>query len=419
MDPRIQQKEATTLEKLMTIKEVKRANIMQQVKDKKLLQREACQCLSLSLRHAQRLIKDYNLTGETSLISKRRGKLPANAFTDEKKVNILKLVRKKYEDFGPTLAVEKLKLDGINISRETLRTWMIEVGLWKSKRKKQVKVFQRRQRRSCFGELQQTDGSYHLWFEHRGEKCCLIIFVDDATSFITGAIFCEVETTENYFHGLETYLKQHGKPLAIYSDKHSIFKDNISKECPNDTQFGRVLKKLDIDLICAQSPQAKGRVERKFGVLQDRWVKEMRLRNISSIEEANLILPELIEEHNKQFGKAALKPKNVHKVAHKRDLQQIAFVEHRKLSKNLTLQYQNILYQIQTKTPNRIHRAQVDIIKRYQEPIRIEYQGINLKYKTWQESLPREAPVAVLNSKQIEALPLGRKRKPKKHHPWR
>ena len=361
---------------------------MHQVKEKKFLQREASQRLGLSLRHTQRLIKGYAKDGEISLISKRRGKSPSNEFTQEKKENILKLVRKKYGDFGPTLAAEKLTNNHINISRETLRKWMIEMGIWQSKRKKEVKVFQRRRRRDCFGELQQTDGSYHPWFEDRAEKCCLIIFVDDATSCITGARFCESETTENYFHGLEAYLKQHGKPLAIYSDKHSIFRDNLSKDCPNDTQFGRVLKKLNIELICAQSPQAKGRVERKFGVLQDRWVKEMRLRNISSIEEANSVLPRLIEKHNEQFGKAALKPQNVHKIVHTRDLQQIAFIEHRKLSKNLTLQYQNILYQIQTRTPNRMHRAQVDIVKRYQESIRIEYLGKNFKVY----NLGREPP---------------------------
>ncbi len=391
---------------------------MQQIKEKKLLQREASQRLNLSLRHTQRLIKEYVIHGEKALISKRRGKPPHNEFTHEKKEKILKLAQKKYADFGPTLAVEKLQLDSIKISRETLRKWMIEVGLWRPKRKKQVKVYQHRQRKDCFGELQQTDGSWHAWFEDRADKCCLIIFVDDATSRITEARFCKSETTENYFLGLEAYLKEHGKPLAVYSDKHSIFKDNISKESPNDTQFGRVLKKLDIELICAHSPQAKGRVERKFGVLQDRWVKEFRLRGISSIEEANRILPELIEEHNKQFGKQALKPKNVHQIVNKKDLQNIAFVEQRKLSKNLTLQYQNVLYQIQTKTPNRMRYASVDIIQQHQEKIRIEYQGKNLKYEVWQESLPREALPQVLDHKQIEAKTITR-RKPKKYHPWR
>ncbi len=159
---------------------------MHQVKEKKLLQREASQRLGLSLRHTQRLIKGYNLQGELSLISKKRGKAPANKITHERQENILSLVQKKYEDFGPTLAVEKLKQkEHVNISRETLRKWMIKAGIWRSKRKKQIKVYQRRQRRSCFGELQQIDGSYHPWLEDRAEKCCLIICVDDATSCIT------------------------------------------------------------------------------------------------------------------------------------------------------------------------------------------------------------------------------------------
>ena len=198
------------------------------------------------------------------------------------------IINENYYDFGPTLACEKLlENHNIKMSVETIRKLMIQEGIWKSRKHKKVIVHQMRSRRSRFGDLIQVDGSYHNWFENRDDKCCLLVFIDDATSKITSAKFCRHETTNNYLKTLEEHIKNYGKPISIYSDKHSIFKVNNKKHftATEITHFGSVLKKLDIGLICANSPQAKGRVERANGILQDRLIKEMRLKNISSIEE--------------------------------------------------------------------------------------------------------------------------------------
>jgi hypothetical protein len=268
----------------------------------------------------------------------------------------------------------------------------------------------------------QGDGSHHDWFEGRGDKCCLILFVDDATSRITDAQFSPTETTEAYLASLEHHLKRYGKPHSIYVDKHSAFRVNreAAQKGTMITHIGRILKDLDVELICANSPQAKGRIERKNGVLQDRLVKEMRMAGIKNIDEGNAFLPQYIEMHNQKFGKEPACQEDAHRPLRTEDQLDRIFARHetRKLSKDLTFQYKTILYQLKTETPNRLRYANVDIFWTHGKPIAVEYKGVILEYTTWHDTVYEQPKV--LDAKELEALWKPREiRKPAMNHPWR
>ncbi len=284
----------------MSLKEVKRLEIVKKIISKRLKQREGASILNISERQVRRLVKSYKEFGELGLTSKKRGKASNRRISLDMETKITTLILDTYYDFGPTLAAEKLEeLDNIKVSKETVRQIMIRAGIWKSKSKKRKKVHQLRERRSKSGELIQADGSPHDWFEGRRGKCTLIVFIDDATSEFMKLKFFESETTEAYATSLKEYIEEFGCFRALYTDKHSIFKINNNKDSLNGvkrTQFSRMLKSLDIELITANTPQAKGRVERANKTLQDRLVKELRLRNISTIEDANKFLDEEFRE---------------------------------------------------------------------------------------------------------------------------
>lgn len=274
-------------ERRMSLSEAKRLSVMQQV-DKNILNlRQASEELGLSLRQMKRVRKRYKLEGPTGLLSKHVGKVGPNQIDPKIKLEVLKILHTEdYHGFGPTFARDKIEeRQGYCLSSETIRKWMIDEGLWIAKRKKERKIHQRRARRARFGELLHGDGSPHAWFENRGPKCTIVLFVDDATSKITAGKFVPAETTESYQQILKEHLNNYGRPQALYVDKHSIFRtsrgNDVLKE--RETHFGRVVRELGIELICAHSPQAKGKVERANGTLQDRLIKEMRLRKISTI----------------------------------------------------------------------------------------------------------------------------------------
>ena len=244
----------------MTIKEADRYAVVKAVKSKKINLKQASKELRLSYSQMKRIWGNYSREGPKGLISKKRGKASNNQLSCKLKHQALFLIRKKYFDYGPTLVKEKLEeKHNLKIGKETLRQLMIKEGIWESKKVKNKKVYARRTRRSRFGDLIQIDGSYHLWFEERGEKCCLLVAVDDATSALTGLRFCNHETTYDYLEFLKEYIKSHGKPMAFYSDKLGVFRVNNKKKLKDVscTQFQRVLRDLDIELICAHSPQAK------------------------------------------------------------------------------------------------------------------------------------------------------------------
>ena len=265
--------------------ELDRLSIIESILEKRLTQRQAASQLQLSTRQVKRLVRAYRLQGAAGLQSKHRGKHPNNAISDSVRQQALGLIHSHYSDFSPTFAHEKLiETHGLAFSVETLRQWMIAEGLWQPKARRKATIHQSRPRRACVGELIQIDGSPHDWFEGRGPRCTLIVFVDDATSGLMALRFATAETTQAYMETLQGYCEQHGRPVALYSDKHSIFRVN-HPECEGEiTQFTRAIKTLDIEPIHANTPQAKGRVERANLTLQDRLVKEMRLQVIECIE---------------------------------------------------------------------------------------------------------------------------------------
>jgi len=231
---------------------------------------DACALIGLRRRQVFRLLRDLKQDGATSLLSKRRGKASNHRLPAEVRALALSLIRERYSDFGPTFAAEKLaELHGCPVSRETLRGWMIADGLWIDRRHRLGSPHQPRRRRECVGELMQIGGSEHAWFEDRGETCTLLAFADDATSRLMQMRFVASESTFDYFRTIRVYLETHGKPVALYSDKHGSFRVTAKDAVGGDriTQFGRALIDLNIDFICANSPQAKGRIERAFGTL--------------------------------------------------------------------------------------------------------------------------------------------------------
>lgn len=335
---------------LFTEAEMDKIIVLQDIKNRTITQQEGANLLDLSPRHVRRLLKRVASEGASGL--KRRARKSNNrAHPEHFKKSVITKVKGNYSDFGPTFASEKLwEIDRLKINKETLRQWMIEEALWKGKIRKSSPLHQSRQRRSRFGELVQIDGSHHDWFEGRRAKCCLLVFVDDATSKIVSMNFEESETTAGYMSGIGSHLSQYGRALAYYSDRHSIFRttrntDGYFKE----TELHRALKDLNIELICAYSSQAKGRVERANQTLQDRLIKEMRLKNLSTIDEANDYLPEFIEKYNEKFAVQAEKSEDAHRPFHqgKEVLNRILSRHHtRKLSKTLDFSFERALYQV-------------------------------------------------------------------------
>lgn len=278
---------------LMSEREVHRIEVLSGVVAGRMSTYEAASVLCLSDRQIQRLLKTFREDGAVALRHKARGRPSNNRSLEGLRDLALAIVRERYADFGPTLAAEKLaERDGVKVSRETLRKWMVEDGLWLSR--SQRRVFHRpRLRRECYGELIQIDGSDHRWFEDRDAPCTLIVAVDDATGAIQEMRFVPSESTFAYFEMLAGYLRSHGKPVAFYSDKHSVFRvaKADAKSGHQTTQFGRALLELNIEILCANSSQAKGRVERKNRTLQDRLVKEMRLDGVTGMKAGNDWLP--------------------------------------------------------------------------------------------------------------------------------
>lgn len=246
----------------MSKKEITRLEVIHQYVEKRLTQRVAAERLSISNRHFRRLLSQYKKHDIAGLISKRRGKCSNNKIPLQIRQQALHLVQRDYPDFGPTFADEKLFENHADLfkrpfSVESLRTWMIEAGIHRFKKRKAITVHQSRPRRSRFGEMIQIDGSYHDWFEGRTQPCTLIVFIDDATSQITAGFFCPAETTFNYMQCLQQHLNRYGCPLAFYSDRHSIFSNNAKEQhtYQQPSQFNRALQQLNIQLYTANSPQ--------------------------------------------------------------------------------------------------------------------------------------------------------------------
>ena len=301
---------------VMSARELNRVEVLSQVSQGRMSAVTAANVLNMSRRQVHRLLKRFQTDGPAAIRHKARGRASNNRIDPAVREYAVTLVRESYVDFGPTLAAEKLEEDhGLKVSRETLRKWMQGAGIWLSRKQRRT-FHQPRLRRECYGELIQIDGSDHRWFEDRGPACTLLVFIDDASSTLMHLEFVESESTFSYFGALERYLKAHGRPVAFYSDKHTVFRvaNEDAKGGARMTQFGRALAELNIEILCANSSQAKGRVERANRTLQDRLVKELRLAGISNMDAGNAFLTGFMERYNARFAKTPRRPDNLHRV---------------------------------------------------------------------------------------------------------
>lgn len=407
----------------MTALENERAKIFLEISQKKISQAKASKQLGLSIRQVQRLYAAFLVQGIPALVSRQRGRPSNHQLPLILKVRILELVTcEQYRGFGPTFMCEKLlQLHYIRVSVETTRQLMMQSGVWNCKSKKRPVIHQQRKRRSSLGELVQIDGSPHHWFEDRSGSCTLIVYIDDATGRTYGQFF-ESETTLAYMLTSWKYIIKYGVPKALYSDKHGIFRINkpgcIRKE--NFTQFGRAVEELGIHLICANSPQAKGRVERANQTLQDRLVKELRLAGISTIEDGNIFLETFWDGYNHKFNIAPSIDEDAHRlVSSECDLSTIFCFKHqRKLTKNLELQYNNTIYQILLETSSKMLRgAEIRVLEKLDGSLLITYKGKQLPFQKYgaQVSNGRE-----ITAKEVDCfLKEEKRRKPSYKHPWR
>lgn len=408
----------------MSDKEIKRVQSMTQLEQRQLTQGNAAAQLGISVRQIKRLWRAYQEQGAAGLVNKSRGKPSHNQLRDEVKRQALNLILERYRDFGPTLATEKLvEMHGIKISDESVRKMMMAEGLWKHRRKRKLRVFQMRERRACFGELVQIDGSDYDWFEGRSPRCTLLVFVDDATGKLVELQFVPHESFFGYCEAARHYFEGYGKPGAFYSDKHGIFHLNNPKLTPGDglTDFGRAMQELGIQIICANTPQAKGRVERANQTLQDRLTKELRLRGISTPEQANRWLPEFMQNYNRRFATAPRSELNFHTPLAPSDNLDLILCRKatRTLSKNLTLQYHKTIFQIHVQCPTYAMRnTVVTVFENANGEISILYKNKSLTFEVYYQ---QEKQAEVVPSKSID-FELSQPKKPHKpapDHPWR
>ena len=359
---------------------------------------DAARLLKKSVRQVRRLKKKLQAKGDGALVHGLRGK-PSNRRRDAKlRRQTLAAYRKRYSDFGPTFACEKLADEGLKVGVETLRRWLLAEGLWERKRRRDPHR-SRRPRRSCFGELVQMDASIHDWLEGRGDALVLITMIDDATSRVV-AKFYRHGTVEAHMDLLEIWLRKYGRPVAVYTDRHSIFEPHEKGQPLADpdaeTQFGRALRELGIELIRAHSPQAKGRVERSFGTAQDRWVKELRLAKVKTCEQANAVLEKLLPEHNRRFAKRAHKPTDAHRrLGPDHRLESILSIQNeRVVSNDYVVRFENRFYQLLPPVYPGERRGRVVIEERLDGSMAIRFGKRYLPYRevTAKETLGGSAP---------------------------
>lgn len=412
---------------IMSMQDIERLKIIEQIKSGGLSQVEGARLLGLTTRHLRRLERKYEKEGALGLVSGHRNKRSNHRLPESLKQLAIEIVTRDYADFGPTLAAEYLlERHQIKLGVETLRKLMIEAGLWNFKHRKKKIIHQQRLRRSRFGEMIQLDGSYHDWFEGRSEKCCLLVLIDDATSKIVSMLFCDAETTQNYFKVINQYIKQYGMPMSFYSDKHGIFRVNIKEAQSGNglTQFGRAMEQLGIELINAHSPQAKGRVERANSTLQDRLIKAMRIDGVNNIDEGNEYLQGFIEKHNKQFAKPPQCDANAHC-----ELQLdngaldhvLSLHSKRLLTSNLECSYNNVTYQIQAQESKyRLQKKEILICESAVGEVTIFYEKTKLNYQVLDKHY-RAKPI--LDDKTLNPLvdKIAKRKsdKPRQLNPWR
>jgi hypothetical protein len=375
----------------MSQRERDRLRVLHSVLERQRTGVEAARLLDLTPRHVYRLVLRLQQGGDAALIHGLRGQ-PSNHRMDAKlRQRVLRAYRKDYPDFGPTFAAEKLAERGMEVSPDTLRRWLLVEGLWQPQRRRELHR-SRRPRRACFGELVQMDTSIHDWTEGRGEDMVLIHMIDDATSRLLGR-FYDADTVLNHMDLLQRWMQAHGRPLALYTDRHSIFEVHDKGQVLPDaeTQFGRALRELSIGLILARSPQAKGRVERSFETAQDRVVKEMRLAKVKTIVQANALLDGgLLAKHNRMFSVPPREAGDAHRavgsgfnIAAILSLQQM-----RTVANDYTVRFENRSYQLDKPIYPGERGGKVVIEVRLDGSMAVRFGEHYLKYR---EIVPRSA----------------------------
>jgi transposase len=346
-------------------------------------QAEAARLAKRSVRQIRRIQRKLEEHGDAALIHALRGKPSNRKLDDTLRQKVLQAYREQFSDFGPTFACEKLAELDLVVSPDTLRRWLLSEGLWQRRRRREPHR-SRRPRRACFGELVQMDASIHDWLEGRGEQVVLISMIDDATNRIL-ARFYPAGSVEAHMDLLQRWLRKHGRPVALYTDRHSIFephdKGRVLPE--GKTQFGRALQELDIELIRARSPQAKGRIERSFGTAQDRWVKELRLANACTLDQANAVLERVLPEHNRRFTKPAGNKANAHRqLGSSFVLASILSIqEERRVANDYTIRFGNRFYQLQKPAYPGLRGGKVVVEQRLDGTLAIRFQKHYLKYE--------------------------------------
>lgn len=333
----------------MSTKEINQLKIFEKLKNKEISQIAVAKILGLTDRQVRNKLKRYVLNGAKGLIHKNRGRRSNRKWYKNERENAMNLLKGDFQNFGPTFASEKLcEIYNIKVSNETLRKEMIKEGLWVRKKRK-IKHRQWRERKKFFGEMIQLDGSTHDWFEGRALKCTLLVFIDDATSQLVWLEFAKSESNESLMRSTKSYVSSLGGPNSFYTDYGSVFHVNLNNaDHEKTTQFERALSELDIEIIHARSPQAKGRVERANATLQDRLVKEFRLADISSIADANkFVRHKYIDFHNKKFAVIAASKHDVHRSCKGFDLDNIFCIKEKQiLQNNFVVRYKKRILQL-------------------------------------------------------------------------
>jgi hypothetical protein len=390
--------------RVMSDGELTRLEVVRDLDQGRLTPGAAAELLGLRVRQVFRILKAYRGNGVDGLVSKQRGRPSNRKMADEVRSTSMAIIRDRYADFGPTLAAEKLReLHQITLGRETVRKWMLEDGLWLDHRRRLKRAHQPRHRRDCVGELIQVDGCEHWWFEDRGPQCTMLVFVDDATSRLMHLRLVRTESTFAYFESLRRYLESHGKPVAFYTDKHSVFRVNKADAARGNglTQFGRALHQLNIELICAHSSQAKGRVERAHKTMQDRLVKELRLAGIDGIDATNAFLPTFVADYNARFAKAPADDRDLHRPLGRRDdlTEALTWRESRTVTQALTVHYDRMIYILQqTPTALAVAGKVVEVVEYPDGEIVLRHNGADLPYRLFNKER-RVSQAAVVENK--------------------
>lgn len=392
---------------VMSDGELSRFDTLMRVDRGELRPTDAARLLGIERRQIYRLLDRLRAEGAAGLVSAKRGRPSNRRYADDFRERVVAIVREHYYDFGPTLAREYLaERHDIHLACETLRQFMIKAGLWKDRVARRPRPYQPRYRRDCRGELIQIDGSKHWWFEDRGPQCTLLVYIDDATSELMHLKMVESESTFAYMEATREYIERHGKPVAFYSDKHSVFRNaNASAMKDGMTHFGRALEALNIEIICANSPQAKGRVERANGTLQDRLVKAMRLEGISTIADANAFLPAYMAQHNKRFAKAPFDPRDLHRplAAHEDLKAEMVWREQRTVTKALTLHYNKTMLILEpTEISRLLAGKRVDVCEYPDGRLEVRHGEVALPYRLF-DKIRQVNQAAVVENKHLDA----------------